>query len=172
MMSRIRSGGNRDTELALAESEFSEIELVAREAEIFNDVGHDAARHVTRMPGKGDKAVGTERIRVVPVAPKAFGVVGRVFAHGSGGEDEFVAEGGGNGASGFEQGFEVGFGGLLKAEHGFTPVASMRVAAGKQAGFGDPHAILIVAELNFREWNDHSGVTLAWLAAAVKPGYG
>jgi hypothetical protein len=46
------------------------------------------------------------------------------------------------------------------------------VAAGEQGGFGDPHAILIAAELNSREWNDHSTVTLAWLAAMVKPGYG
>jgi hypothetical protein len=97
---------------------------------------------------------------------------GRILAHGSGGEDKFVAEGGRNGSSGLEQGFEMGFGGLLKAEGGFTPVATMRVAAGEQAGFGDPHAILIAAELNSREWNDHSTVTLAWLAAMVKPGYG
>jgi len=99
-------------------------------------------------------------------------VVGRVFAHGSSSEDEFVAEGGGNGASGFEQGFEMGLGGLLKTERGFTPVATMRVAARQEAGFGDPHAILIAAELNFREWDNHTCVTLPCPAVAVKPGYG
>ena len=53
-MSRTRGGG----------SEFLEIEVVAADAEVFNDVGHDATRNVTRMPGKGNETVGTEGIRV------------------------------------------------------------------------------------------------------------
>jgi hypothetical protein len=59
------------------------------------------------MPGKGDEPVGSERIRVVPVAARRAEqfaddfpepplqlatVVGRVPAPDSGGEDEFIAE--------------------------------------------------------------------------------
>ena len=49
----------------------------------------------------------------------------------SGGENEFVAEGFRDGASGFKQRFKVRLGGLLKAKGGFTPVASVRVATGQ-----------------------------------------
>jgi hypothetical protein len=112
-------------------SEFPEVELVAGDAEVFNDVRDDAARDVTRMPGKGDETIGTKRIGVMPVTARGAeqfaadfaespfqltAVVGRVFAHGSGGEDEFVAESRRNGAAGFEQRFQMDFGGLLEAE--------------------------------------------------------
>ena len=42
-------------------SEFLEVEVVAADAEILNDVGDDAARHVSRMPRKRDESVRTER---------------------------------------------------------------------------------------------------------------
>jgi hypothetical protein len=53
------------TPLALAE-----VELVASDAEVFNDVGDDAAWHIAWMPGKGDEPVGLERIGVMPVATR------------------------------------------------------------------------------------------------------
>ncbi|HUZ07710.1 MAG TPA: hypothetical protein VMV89_09510 [Candidatus Paceibacterota bacterium] len=39
-----------------------EVKVVAADAEVFNNVGNDAARHVARMPCKGDEPVGTKRI--------------------------------------------------------------------------------------------------------------
>ncbi len=135
------------------------------------------------MPREGDEAVGTKRIGVVAVAagvanmfatdlPEATfqlpTVVGRESAHRSGGENEFVAEGGGDGASGFEERFQMGLGGLLKAERGFAPVAPVRVTAGQERRFGDPHAVFILTKLNFREWNDHSGRIVTRRAAGVK----
>lgn len=154
-------------------SESSEVELVAGDAEVFDDVGDDAARAVTRMPRIGDEAVRPERIRVVPVAAggafmhtpdftqatiQLAAVPGRVFAHRSGSEDEFIAKGGGDGAARVEQCFQMGLGGLLKAERGFTPVASVGVTARQEWRFGDPHAVCILADLHFREWNDHYGL--------------
>src|SRR5262245_46634909 len=116
VMSRIRGRGNKDTELALVNlpraSEFSEVKRVSRDAEVVNDVRNDAARHIARLPREGDEPVGPEGIRVMPVAaggaeqfaadfPKPSfqlaAVVGRVFAHRSGGQNEFVAEGRRNG---------------------------------------------------------------------------
>jgi hypothetical protein len=49
----------------------------------------------------------------------------------------------------------VRFGGLLKAEQGFTSVASVSVAAGQEAGFGDPHTVFILPYLHLLEWNNH-----------------
>ena len=49
----------------------------------------------------------------------------------SGGQNKFVAESFGNRASGFEERFEVGFGGLLKTQNGFAPITSVRMAAGQ-----------------------------------------
>lgn len=99
-------------------SKFPEVELIAGDAEVFDNVGNDPARHVARMPGEGDQAVGTKRIGVMPMttrsaqkfttdfaeSPLQLTAVPRgVLAHRSGGEDEFVAEGGRDGAAGFEQ---------------------------------------------------------------------
>ena len=39
-----------------------EVEFVPREAEVFDNVVNDAARHVARMPCEGDEAVGAEWI--------------------------------------------------------------------------------------------------------------
>ena len=164
-------------------SEFPEVELVAGDAEVFDDVGNDAAWHIAGMPRKGDEAVRAEGIRVVPVAAggafmhttdltqatvKLSAVPRGEFAHRSGGENELVAEGGGDGASGFEQRFQMGLGGLLKAERGFAPVAPVRVATGQQRRSGDPHAVFILTKLNFREWNDHSGRIVTRRASGVK----
>ena len=46
-----------------------------------------------------------------------------------GGENEFVTEGFGNRASGFEQRFEVVFRSLLKTQSCFAPVPPVRVTA-------------------------------------------
>jgi hypothetical protein len=62
VMSRIRG---RD-------SEFPEVEVVAADAEVLDDVGDDAARHVARMPRERDEAVGTEG-RVKGFQPHAVG---------------------------------------------------------------------------------------------------
>jgi len=49
-------------------SELAEVEPIAGEAEVFYDVGNDAARDITGMPRKCDEPVGTKRIGIVPVA--------------------------------------------------------------------------------------------------------
>ena len=87
--------------------ELAEVEFVASDAEVFDDVRNDAAWHIAGMPGKGDEPVASERIGVVPVAAcraeelaadfpepplQLATVVGRVPAHDLGGEDEFIAE--------------------------------------------------------------------------------
>lgn len=167
-------------------SEFSEVELIPGNAEVFDNVGDDTSRHIAGMPRESDQAIRTKRIRVMPVAAggaKKFttdfaeatfqlaAIPGGVFAHGSGGENEFVTEGHGNRAASFEQCFQMDFGGLLKAERGFTPVASVRMAARQQRRFGNPHAVFILPELHFREWNDHNAVTVTRSASGVKRGF-
>jgi len=42
--------------------EFPEVEVVAAQAEVFDDVGNDAARHVAGMPREGDETVGLKGI--------------------------------------------------------------------------------------------------------------
>jgi hypothetical protein len=170
------------------ESEPAEIAFIPRDAEVFNDVRDDAARHIARMPSESDQAVGTKRIRVMPVAEdglhltldpsphpmrrgaaadltqaavKLSAVPRGVFAHGSGGENRFVAESRRNGASSFEQRFQMDLGGLLKTKHGFAPVASVGVTAGQERGSGDPDAVFILTDLHFRERNDHNATTIA-----------
>jgi hypothetical protein len=59
VMSRIRGRG----------SESLEVKVVAADAEVFDDVGDDAAGHVARMPRKRDEAVGAEG-RVKGFAPR------------------------------------------------------------------------------------------------------
>ena len=141
------------------DSEFPKIELVAGDAKILDDIGDDASRHVARMPRKCDNAVRMEGIGVVAVTARATEVlatdvsessfelptvIGRVLAHESGREDEFVAERRRDRATGFQESFQMRLGGLLKAEQGFASVASMSVAAGQEAGFGDPHTVFIL----------------------------
>src|SRR5208283_1615965 len=134
VMSRIRGRG----------SESLEVKVVAADAEVFDDVSDDAAGHIARMPRERDESVGTEWIRVMPVAPggaeefaanltqttvKLAAVPGGIFAHRSGGENKFVAESGRDGASGFEQGFQMRLGSLLESKGGLATVAPVRVAA-------------------------------------------
>ena len=153
-------------------SEFPKVKLIAGDAEVIADVGDDSARHVARMPGERDEPLGAEGIRVMPVAAggaKEFAtdlaeaslqlaaIIGEVFAHNSGGEHKLVAEGGRNGSAGFQERLKVRLGGLLKAKHGFAAVAPVSVAAGKQGGFGDPDAVLVLSDLHFGKRNDHAG---------------
>ena len=91
-----------------------------------------------------------------------------VFAHRSGGEDKLVAEGRGNGASGFKQRFQMRLGRLLKTKRGLAAVASMSMAAGQEAGLGNPHAVFILTELHFRERNNHDGRKLTCSMTDVK----
>jgi hypothetical protein len=110
------------------------------------------------------------RIRVVPVATRcteeftsnlpqpAFqlaAVVRRILAHGSGGQDEFVAKCRRNWTASFQQRFQMGFGGLLKAEQRFAPVAAVCMAARQEIGLGNPNAIFVLSELHLGEWNNH-----------------
>ncbi len=173
VMSRIRGRG----------SESLEVKVVAADAEVFNDVGYDAAGHIARMPCERDEAVGTEGIRVMPVAPggakefaanltqttvKLAAVPGGMFAHRSGSENEFVAEGSRDGASGFEQSFQMRLGSLLESQSGLATVAPVSMATGQQGGFGNPHAVFILSKLHFREWNDHSGHKVTCFGSDVK----
>ena len=175
--------------------EFFEVEVVATDAEVFNDVRNDAARHIAGMPRKSDEAVRAEWIRVMPVtaevlhltldpsphpmrrgratdfAEAAFqlaAVEGGVFAHGLSGENKFIAESGWNGASGFEQRFQMRLGGLLKTKGGFAPVASLCMTTGQQQRFGNPHAVFILTKLHFRERNNHGGRKLTCSMPDVK----
>ena len=173
VMSRIRG----------RKSEPPEIEFIPRDAEVFDDVRNDAARHIAGMPRKGDEAIRAKWIRVMPVAAgvaKVFAtdfveatfqlaaVECGVFAHGSSGENELVAESGWNGASGFKQRFQMRFGGLLKTKGSFAPVAPLCVTTGQQQRFGDPYAVFILTELHFRERNNHNGCKLTCSMPDVK----
>jgi hypothetical protein len=42
------------------------------------------------------------------------------------------------------------------------------VTAGQQGGFGNPHAVFILTELHFREWNNHNGHKLTRFTLDVK----
>ena len=156
------------------DSEFPKIEFVAGDAEIFDDVGDDAARYVAWMPRKRDDAIRMKGTGVVAVTARATKVlatdlpespfklptvIGRVFAHESGREDEFVAERRRNRAAGFQESFQMRLGGLLKAEQGFASVPSVSVAAGQEARFGDPHTVFILPQLHLLKWNNHPAST-------------
>ena len=173
VMSRIRS----------PRSEFSEVEVFAAEAEVFDNVGYNAARHIARMPGESDKTVGTEWIRVMAVAARGAeqfaanftqaalqlaAVPRRVFAHRSRSENELVAKGGWNGASGFQKSLQMDLGGLLEAKDGLAPVLPVSMTTGQQRGFCNPYAVLVAPHLNFRDGNDHCGNILTRRNADVK----
>ena len=51
-------------------SESFKVKLVAADAEVFDDVGDDALRHVPGMPCKGDKAVGAERVGIMAMTTR------------------------------------------------------------------------------------------------------
>ena len=73
-----------------------------------------------------------------------------------------------HGAPGFEQSFQMRLGRLLESKGGLATIAPVRVAAGQPGGFGNPHAIFILTELHFREWNDHNGHKVTCSALDVK----
>jgi hypothetical protein len=73
------------------------VEVVAGDAEVFDNVGNDSPRHVTGMVGEGDQSVGTKGVGVMTMTParankftadfakatlQLAAVVGGVFAHG------------------------------------------------------------------------------------------
>lgn len=164
-------------------SEFPEIEVVAGDTEVFDNVRNDSARHIAGMPRKGDEAIRAEWIRIMPVAagvPEMFTtdlaeaslqlttIERGIFAHGSGGENKFVAEGRRDGASSFKERFQMRFRGLLKAKRGFAAVAPVRVTAGQERGFGNPHAVFILTQLHFRERNNHNARKLTCSLPDVK----
>ena len=161
----------------------AEIEFIARDPEVFEDVGNYAARHFAGRPGKGDQAIGAEWIGIMPVAAgvakmqasdlaeAAFQLAAvdcGIFAHGSRGEDELVAESGWDGASGFKEGFQMRFGGSLETKRGFAPIASVRVTTGQQRRFGNPNAVFILTNLHFRERHNHGGGKLTCPRLDVK----
>ena len=82
----------------------------------------------------GGKAGGAQQFTTnLPEPPLQLTTIpGGIFTPRSAGEDKLVAKGGRNGATGFEQRFQVDFGGLLKAVRDFAAVTSMRVTTGQQ----------------------------------------
>ena len=54
-----------------------------------------------------------------------------------------------DGASGFQQRFQVRLGGLLETQRRFAPVAPVRVTTGQEGRFGNPHAVFILTKLHF-----------------------
>lgn len=178
-----RKGGRDGQRSRRCGSKCPEVEFVAGDTKVFDNVRNDTARNIAGMPRKGDQAVWTKWIGVVPVTARSAkefttdfaesplqlaAVPGGIFAHESRGKNEPVAERGRDGASGFQQRFQVGFGGLLKAKRGLATVASVRVAAGQQAGPGNPHSVFIPAKSHFREWNNHGAAILTGPASGVK----
>ncbi len=81
------------------------------------------------------------------------------------------ASGGRDGTTGSEQRFEMELGSLLETQVGFAPVASVRVAAGQQGGFGNPNPVFILTDLNFRERNNHNGQKVIRSTPDVKGGW-
>jgi hypothetical protein len=162
--------------------ESPEIKFVACNSEVFNDIGNNAAWNVAWMPGECNEAVGAEGIGVMPVTASVAqmnaadfsetplqlaAIERRVFAHGSRGEHEFIAERGRNRAARFEQGFQMGFGRLLKTEDRLASVAPVRVATGKQVGFSNPHSVFVAPRLDFRFGHNHSVKTITFFTVAV-----
>ena len=115
---------------------------------------------MSRIRGRGSKSL---EVKVVAADAEVF-----EFDDRSGGENKFVAEGGRDGATGFELGFQMRLGGLLESKGGLATVAPVRVAAGQQSGFGNPHAVFVLSELQFGERNNHRGQTLTQPAVVVK----
>jgi hypothetical protein len=148
VMSRIRSRG----------SESLEVEVVAADAEVFDDVGDDAAGHVARMPRKCDKPVGAKS-RVKGFASRGGEHRTSNIEHPTSNrrqKDEssrpvkklkpfwelrILRRGLRDGASGFEQGFQVRLGGLLESKGGLATrqavfnLCSLRFLLWKWPGF-------------------------------------
>ena len=156
VMSRIRGRG----------SESLEVKVVAA----------DAAGHVAGMPRERDEAVGAEG-RVKGFASRGGEHRTSNIQHPTSKkrqEDEFTGRvkklkpfwklrilrrNLRDGASGFEQSFQMRLGRLLESKCSFAPVAPVRVAAGQQGGPGNPHAIFILTELPFESGTIITGTT-------------
>jgi hypothetical protein len=64
-------------------------------------------------------------------------------------------EGGRDGPSGFQQGSQVGFGGLLKSQQRLPVVVAVGMAAGEESGFGNSDAVFILPQLDLGNGNNH-----------------
>ncbi|MGA2181113.1 MAG: hypothetical protein ABSH15_16220 [Verrucomicrobiota bacterium] len=167
-------------------SESLEVKVVAADAEVFDNVGNNAAGHIARVPCERDEAVRTEG-RVKGFQPHAVGNIehstsniqhriegkrtnraGLLRTRSPSWNKETLRLELRDGAPGFEQSFQMRFGRLLESKGGLATVAPVCMAAGQQGGFGNPHAIFILTELHFREWNDHNGHKVTSSASDVK----
>jgi len=153
------------------DSEFSKVELVSCNAEVFDDVGNYAPGDIPGVPRERDDSVWAKRIGIMPMtscvaqmnAPDFFqsalkspAVERGVFAHSSSGENKFVSKSRGDRPASFKQSLEVGFGSLLKTQYCFTPVTAMGVAAREQVGFCNPNPVFVLPDLNSRDRNYHN----------------
>ena len=86
----------------------------------------------------------------------------------SGSQNEFVAEGGRDGAAGFQQGFKMRLGDFLETQRGFAAVATVRVATRQPQGLGNPDAIFVLTKLHFGEWNNRNGSSITGLRSNIK----
>src|SRR5712691_3036533 len=130
-------------------SEFPEIELLASDAEVLNDIGNDPARHITGMPGKGDDAVGVMAVATFAAEeltanfPKTLfqppAVERRVFSHMSSREHELIAKSRRNRSASFQQCFQMSFRRQLKTQNRLVAVSAMCMATGQQTGFRNPN---------------------------------
>ena len=55
----------------LSRLKFLEVKIVAADAEVFDDVGNDAARNIAWMPGEGDETVGAKWVGIVAVTARS-----------------------------------------------------------------------------------------------------
>lgn len=85
-------------------------------------------------------------------------------------QDKPIAKGWRYWPSRLQQCFQVGFRRLLKTKNGLAPVASVCVTAGQELGFGDPNALLIPAQLDSRDRDDHDTHTISDCVCAVNSG--
>ncbi len=153
-------------------SDFPGIELVSRQTQILDDVGDDAAGHVTGVPGESDETIGVKWVRIMAMAARsaeedatqltqplvklAAIPSGEPLAQGLGGEDKFVAKSRWDRAPGFQERLEMHLGRLLEAQDGFPAIASVCVAPREQRALGDKDPIFIAHDFNFRNGNDHT----------------
>jgi len=157
-------------------SESAEVKLITGDAEIFNDIGNDAAWHISWVPREGDDSLRAKRIGIMTMTSgvaqvnaanlfqpsfQSTAIEGGVLAHRSSREHKLVSERRRNRASCLEERLEMRFGRLLKTQDSFTPVTPVRVAARKQVGFGNPNSVFVLARLNLRDRNYHNFSTVA-----------
>lgn len=168
-------------------SKHAEMELLSGDAEVFDDIGNNATGDIAWMPGERNDAVWTKGVRVMPVtagiprvdatnfakSPLEWPTVERgEFAHGLRGQDKLVPKRGRNGATGLQQHFEVGLGGLLKPQNGFAPITAVRMTTRQKIRLGNPDAVLVPARLDFRKGNYHNRRRIAPRAQSVNAVFG